>query len=361
MKKRIANWLVFLVPALIMACGGEELQPPRPEKAVRVRVAEAEIQPLDIQAVYSGTVEPIEKVRLSTKIMGWVDEIYFKEGEAARKGEVLVKLRSKDLEAKRAQAEAAIAEATVHYKTMETNLKRIEALFAKKAATQKELDDMRAAFASAKARKIQAEKMKVEVDEILKYSNIAAPFDGVVGRKFVEAGDLANPGMPILEFENTDQVKIVAKVPESEVGSLQPGMNVRIQVRASHIGTNGKSTEGVIDRIVPAADPMSRQFDVHVIVDNRDGRMRSGMFARIMVGGSRGEGLFVPRTAVFRRGQLEGLYVVDSEQKAHLRWIRTGIENDGFIEVLSGLNPGEKVVVEGAQNLVDGASVEVVQ
>lgn len=358
-KSLIKLFGVLGVAFSFVACGSDDLPEKDVENAVPVKVVIAEIQPLMAQSVYSGTVEPIERVRLSTKIMGWVDRIYYEEGDPFEKDAILVKLRNRDLEAKRAQAGAAIAEAAVHFRNAATNLKRIEALFANKAATQKELDDMRAAFASAEARKSSAEKMKVEVDEILRYASLTAPFSGRVGRKMIQVGEMANPGQPILEIENSDRIKIVAKVPENEIETLREGMPVQILIAAVHAETNGNSMEGVINRIVPAADPMSRQFEIHVVADNPGRRIKSGMFARVVTGKTQGAALLVPTTAVFRRGQLEGIFVVDEESRARLRWIRTGSEYNGLVDVLSGVTAGEQVVVEGASKLLDGQLVKV--
>jgi RND family efflux transporter MFP subunit len=175
----------------------------------------------------------------------------------------------------------------------------------------------------------------------------------------MEEGDMANPGMPILEVENTDKIKIIAKVPENEIHKLSEGLPVKIQVRASNVGTNGSVAEGAILRIVPSADPMSRQFDIHVVVDNQDNRIRSGMFARIHVAGTGRETIVVPAGAVFKRGQLEGVYVIKPDNKVSLRWIRTGIQLGSEVEILSGLNPDELVVTEGIESLTDGQKVEV--
>ena len=361
MINRLAGILLSVSVFFLVACGGGE-EPERDlTKPVSVKTIVAKVQPVSSQTSYSGTVIPVEQVRLSTKIMGWVEKINFAEGEWFKKGDTLVKLRSKDLEAKRAQAEAGIAAATVHFQNMETNLKRIESLFAKKAATQKELDDMHSAYAAAKAQKITAEKMKVEVDEILKYSNISAPFDGVVGRKMVQVGDMANPGQPILQIENPTKMKIVAKVPESDVDALRVDMPVFVTVGASKAGTGGTQLQGTIDKIVPSGDPMSRQFDIQVLMDNRDGKMKSGMFARISIRQDDSASLLIPHNAIMRRGQLVGAYVVNAENRAILRWIRTGNDYGGQTEVLAGINPGDRIVVEGKSQLMDGQSVEVSQ
>lgn len=357
--KRLVLVVLAAASVFFAACGNGDESAREKTAPVAVKAVRVEISPLRDQSAYSGTVEPIERVRLSTRVPGWVERIPFDEGDAFARGELLVKLRSKDLEAKRSQAEAAIAEANVHFNKAETNLRRIEALFKQNAATQKELDDMQAAFASARSRKIAAEKMKVEVDEMLKYTNMTAPFSGVVARKLLQAGDLANPGQPLLEIENADKVKIIAKVPESEIGTFTSGMKVAVRIQALKIGAEGELSQGVVDKILPAADPVSRQFDIHVVLDNSGGKIRSGMFARILTGGGEDSGLLVPESAVFRRGQLQGVFVVDSAGVARLRWVRAGGRQNGRVNVLSGLNPGEQVVTEGADRLLDGQPVEV--
>ncbi len=351
--------ILILTAMFFYGCSSDNAQQSKPTGKVGVKTITAAIQPLETQAAFSGSVEPIASVRLSTKIMGWVEKVHFEEGEQFNRGDRLIKLRSEDLDAKQAQAEAAISAATVHYDNMKNNLKRIESLFGQGAATKKELEDMQAAYASASAKKIQAEKMKVEVDEILKYSNIIAPFAGVVSRKMLQQGDMANPGQPILEIENSDQVKIVAKVPESQVSKLKTGMPVWVKIQAADTGTNGKSAEAQIEKIVPSADPMSRQFDIHVVLDNADGKIFSGMFARVLIAESQETGLFIPARAVFKRGQLEGVFGISQAGKAQLRWITTGSHQNKMVNVLSGLSSGDEVVVESESKLTDGQAVEV--
>lgn len=361
MTDAIKQTLILITGIFLVACGGTDVPEKDVQTPVAVKTTQVTAQPLDQQAAFSGTVEPVDRVRLSTKLMGWVDAIYVKEGQAIQKGQTLVKIRSKELQAKRDQAEAAIAEAEAYFKNVQKNYERIKALYEKNAATQKEMDDMEAVFVSAKSKRETARQMKNEVEELLAYTNLSAPFDGLVSRKMIEEGDLANPGQPILEVENIKQIKIIAKVPESSVQSLEVGTPVNVKVGAAHVGTNGTSTRGEIDRIVPAADPMSRQFEIQVVMDNPDQKIKSGMFARIMVGQPGRETLLIPKSAVFKRGQLEGLFVVSSDNRAHLRWVRTGVEHDNQIEVLSGLNPGESIVVEGASEILDGQKVEVAQ
>lgn len=360
--KNQVRWLFSLFIAIMLfACGDNEETHQAETQKTQVKTAVAKVEALGAQSVYSGTVEALERIQLSTKIMGWLEELPFAEGESFQKGDLLVKLSSKDVAAKVAQAEAGLAEANTHFNNTERNLKRVEALFAEKAAPQKELEDMRAAFASAKARKLAAERMKAEVDELARYASIRAPFAGRVARKMVEIGNMVNPGHPVLEIENADRVKVVAKVSEREVQNLHVGMPVTVSVEAAASASNGSSPKAKITRIVPAADPVSRQFEIQVELKNPDGSIKTGMFARVAVSQSGRVGLVIPESAVFRRGQLQGIFVLNRSNNAQLRWVRVGAKSKAGREILAGLNPGEIVVVNPSPQLLDGQSVEVVQ
>lgn len=361
MLNKIRFVSLTLIPTAIIwfACGGDPQLANEVENSIAVQVVQAKLKTLPEAQSYSGTVESAENARLATKIIGWIEKIMVAEGEPVKRGQLLVKLRSKDLEARLAQAEAALAEARAHYDNARINLKRIESLYHKQAATRKELDDMRTAFASAKARIEAARQMKAEVQELLQYSRLVAPFDGVVTRKWLEEGDLVNPGQPVLEVESADRFKIVIHVPETDILKFTTGMPVRVQIDAAGIGTNGKFYQARVTRILPSANPLSRQFEVHVQMANTDLPVKSGMFARVVVTLENQTTLLVPEQAIFKRGQLEGLFVVDENQRARLRWVQTGKHRQGDIEILSGLNPGEMVVIASEGKLLDGQKVEV--
>ena len=119
----------------------------------------------------------------------------------------------------------------------------------------------------------------------------------------------------------------------------------------------GAVWETTVDRVVPAASPGSRTYDIEAFVDNADRRLRSGMFARVLVTVGRREGIVVPAGSVFERGQLRGVHIVDEDGVARLRWIRTGFETAAGVEVVAGLAGGETVVVDSAEPLVEGDRV----
>ena len=137
------------------------------------------------------------------------------------------------------------------------------------------------------------------------------------------------------------------------------GMPVRIVIPSRPVDPSERLFMGSIDQIIPSADPGSHQFEIKVFIQNPDGAIKSGLFARIVISRMLEERLAVPREAVFRRGQLEGVYVVEEDGRAYLRWISTGRAFAERIEVLAGLDPGEVVVISSDSRLKDGQRVEV--
>jgi RND family efflux transporter MFP subunit len=343
----------------IQGCSEKNETTKRTDALVKVSTMTVTEQPAPVENSYSATVEPIERVNLSTRISGWIDRFLFSEGQVVPRNADIIRLRNEDLKAKLSQAEAGILEAQAYFDNSQKNFKRLESLFQKKAATKKELEDMSAVFTAAEARLKNAKAAQKEIQEMLRYSVIKAPFEGVLTKKILEAGDLANPGQHIAVLENNRRVKIVAKIPESELNQLSKGMKVDVHLPSlEQQGSTGKFS-GEIERILPAAGPLSRQFDIHVILENSNHIIKSGMFARVSIKKDGRPTLLVPREALFKRGQLEGLFLVNKENTVRLRWVRTGTRYTDQVEILSGLNPRDTIVVQSDHKLIDGQIVEV--
>jgi RND family efflux transporter MFP subunit len=359
--KRYMSFLAVAGLLIVSSCGGgqDEAHVINDSPPVAVRTAQAMTRFAEEPVQYSASIEPAEKASIAGKVMGKVERIYVTAGETVTKGQMLVKIQGEDIRARLAQAEAGVSEARAHFENAKKNLDRYESLFEEKAATQKELDDVRMGYESAQARLNAAGEMKKEVEELLQYVNVVAPFDGVITKTYVDVGDLATPGKPILLIENVRQLEVVASVPESQIKYLSVGMPVKIVIPARAVNASHQVFTGSVDQIVPSADRGSRQFEIKVFIQNLDGTVKSGMFARLVISRAPKERLIVPSEAVFVRGQLEGLFVVGEDGRAYLRWVRPGRPVSDGIEILSGLDPGEMVVTGSDSKLVDGQRVEV--
>jgi RND family efflux transporter MFP subunit len=188
----------------------------------------------------------------------------------------------------------------------------------------------------------------------LSYTVVKAPFDGVVTEKKVEAGELASPGQPLLKMEDSLQMRLEATVAEGDLKSVSRGDKIPVFIDALGV----QALTGVVSQILPAGDPHTHTFMVKVDLPKTPG-LKSGMFGRFQLDKGTTRTLLVPDSAVLERGELTSVFVVGSDQVSRLRWIKVGRRFDKQIEILSGVNVGELVLLEGSRG-VDGAAVKIV-
>jgi RND family efflux transporter MFP subunit len=188
---------------------------------------------------------------------------------------------------------------------------------------------------------------------LLSYTKITAPFAGVVTRKTVDAGDLAGPGVPLLEIEDQQQYRLEALVNEDQIASVKAGAPVPVKLDA----LGGQELPGTVSEIVPAADSSSRSFVVKIDLP-RDPAIKSGLFGRARFSVDQKEVLTIPASAVVQRGQLTGVYVAGDDNVARLRLITIGKRHGDQYEALSGLDAGERIVTDGVERVNDGGAVQ---
>jgi RND family efflux transporter MFP subunit len=342
------------VSIVAVACGGQP--PARPADAppltAAIAVVEESAWPAGIEVTAS--VNPLRRATLGTILMGRVDQVLHREGDRVRAGTVLARIETREVSARLAQAEANVAAAGALEKNARLTKERMERLVAKQAATQKNLEDATAGYEAAAASLHAAEEGVKAAGMYVAYSQVTAPFAGVVVEKHVEAGDTAAPGMPLFVFEDDSKVKVEAHVAESALAGLALGAPVEILLDAAR----ATPRIGTLAEILPAADPRSRTFTVRVILDNPDGALRSGMFARLRLTGTDEQVVAILEGALVRRGPLTGVFVIDAQRVARLRWVTTGDGREGRIRVLTGLAAGERYVAAPPPELEDGRRVE---
>ncbi|MEK7781642.1 MAG: efflux RND transporter periplasmic adaptor subunit, partial [Verrucomicrobiota bacterium] len=191
-----------------------------------------------------------------------------------------------------------------------------------------------------------------EAETLLSYTKGTAPFDGVITRKHADVGDLATPGKPLLDMEDSTALRLEADVPEAVVGKLSLGDKLPVRIAALE-----KELEGVVSEIAPTADSGSRTFLVKLDLPGTTG-LRAGQFGRVAMPVGETSALRVPVSAVVQRGQMELVFII-SDGKAQLRLVKTGKRLGNEVELVSGVSAGERVVVENVVGLVDGQPVSI--
>jgi RND family efflux transporter MFP subunit len=349
----IAISSLLVLPVLAAGCGGDE-------PAVRAGGQEVEGSTMVLaartvpdQVVATGSLEAMQTVQISTRLMGWVEEVLVDAGDRVSEGQILLRIDDTDMVARKAQVEAGITEAEAVLTNAEKMASRFQKLYEQQAVSRQQLDDVLTGRDRAAAGLAKARSMRREVEVQLDYLVIRSPADGIVARKMIEPGNMASPGVPLLVIERNDPMKVIARLSQKDISRVAVGDTLRAQVTS----LPEAAFAAPVARIVQAANPGSRTFDVEALLPNPDGRLKSGMFARVLVPVGQRQALVVPAGAVIERGQLQGVRILDADDVVHLRWVRLGQELAGGREVVSGLNPGDVIVVEAAEPLVEGDRV----
>lgn len=358
---RKLNQLTVIVSSLLLtvflvSCGSNE-NTDNLNKPVKVAVEKVALDPVPFQYEFPGNVEGSKQAKLSTKLMGEISYFPYEAGAKVQKGQLLAKIKSADIGAKKQQVVSGIAQAQAAYNNMEINYHRIKDLYDKGSASKKELEDMTMAYEMAKQRLKAAKEMEKEIDDVLSYAEIRAPFDGYIVNKFFEQGDIAAPGHPLMIVENFGSFKVVAQVPSDQINLFKRGDEVEVYIDAiSKTPFTGKVSE-----INPGGNPYSKQFDVQVILEKTTpdySKIKSGMYGKVILKDQTKPVIAIDENLLVKRGQLVGVYAVSKSNEATLRWIRTGKEMDGKIEILSGVEAGD-VIIKDKDKIKDGQKVEV--
>jgi RND family efflux transporter MFP subunit len=336
---RYVVMLAIIVAATLAGCGDESRERARDlSTPIKVTVATAERVAESAQEEFMGTVVARNRADLEPKIQARVDRILVSLGSRVKAGDVLAELDAREFEARVQQARAVFEQTS-------QDMTRFENLLSQQAATQQEYDGI-------KARTTVAEAGLAEAETALSYTRIVAPFSGKVTNKMIDIGDLAVPGRPMFTLEEEATLRFVATLPESRLGSIAYGDSLTILVSNVTAPVRGR-----VEEVSPSADPVSRSFAVKIALPNTPG-VRPGQFGRLLLPAGGDETIFIPRSALVRRGQLDLVYVVTPDHKAMLRLVLIGRQYPDRLEILSGLRENEKVVISDQRDLADGDLVE---
>jgi len=269
-------------------------------------------------------------------------------------GQLLLTIDDSDVAQRVKAAEKGLEGAHQQQSLSEVTYQRYLQLYEEKALAGQELDQFETQKKVADIEYERAKAMLGEARVYLGFTRITSPVAGVVTEKKTEVGSMAVPGIPLFTVEDNSAYRIELNADEKLAGSLKTGMEVSASIQALNKDLTGRITE-----IVPSIDPASRSFLVKVAVRDKD--LKNGYYCKVAIPVGKKQALLVPRKAVVEKGQLTGLYVVDGNSVIAYRLIRAGKLYGERVEVLSGLNPGDQVIVDGIEKAVDGGILAVMR
>jgi RND family efflux transporter MFP subunit len=351
-----ASLIAILVPVTLAisltACHQNQSSPVQSASQIRNLPVTQVTFGAPVEYTTVGSVVSDQRVDVTSRLTAYIRDIPVQEGDRVRRGQVLVRLDPSDVEGGIRQAEAGVSAAEATFRDAEADRRHFQELFdhgtisdnefrkivLKDEAAHEALNQARAALDMAQAQR--------------NYASIKSPVDGTVVARPKRPGDLAVPGAPILTLETGRGLLFEAFV---DVGENTESMSAFAVGKPVEVRIDGLSAplKGTVSRFVPSADPATRSYQIKIALPEQAG-LTPGMFGRAAFQIGESKSPVVPRTALVERGGLSGVFVVDSENTAHFRWLHTGREWPDRVEVTAGVQPGERLVTAPDALLRDG-------
>ncbi len=338
------------------------------ETELSVAVTEARVQNIAQTVVHSGIIRGQNEVLIMPKAPARVAAIYLKPGDQVRVGQTILTLDSSDFNSAVRQAEAGVAQAEagkrasdVQLEVARNNYERTQKLYEAGAASIADLERAKSAYdglnaGTSEASVASARAGLATAQEALDKCNIKSPINGVLGSINLDLGETANPQMPAAIVSDNSELEVEVMVNENEVSYIKSGSQVNVLVKAADIGV----VKGTVQSIATVADPAKRNYAVKVALPNKDGKIRSGMFAELTVDTvSKQNVICVPVNAVVPKGGRTIVYTTDKNKRARPLEVKTGIKNNSLVEITEGLKAGQTVITKGNTLVNDGTLVRV--
>ncbi len=310
---------------------------------IPVEVSKVSIDEISAFLTGTATLEAEEEAEVVAKTSEIVTEILVEEGMRVKKGQVLARLENKMLAIEVQQAQADINK-------LQNDFNRNKELFGKNLISKEEFQNVGFQY---EAQKAQFDKAKLN----LEYTSIKAPISGVVAARYIKNGNMVNLNQPVFKIVDFDPLIAVVFVPEVDIHKIKLGQKAEISLDA----TNGTAYRGSVWRISPIVDPESGTVKVTVAVKDEYGALKPGMFARVkIIYDTHENSLLIPKHAILSEDGSETVFVI-KDSTAIRQVVETGYSNDLYFEIISGLSPGDQVVVVGQNGLKDSSKVGIIQ
>jgi membrane fusion protein (multidrug efflux system) len=335
-----------------LACGsGDDADA---EKGFPVIVARIETFDIVERIEATGELEAKEHAEVAAEVAGRITEILIDEGARVERGAEVLSIDPERRTLERDSSAARVDEARAELREAEREFRRVRDLRKRKVASQTQLDQEETDLKLAKSRLLAAEAGLGMVERALRDATVTAPFSGYIAHRKVSRGEYVQPGRTLFELVALDPIEVEFQVPEVDSGrvALDQTVDVRLAPFPEEI------FPAVVTFVSPTIDVRTRTLRVKAQLENLDGQLRPGLFARVDLGVSQRDGvMMIPEDAVLQRADGEVVFRANAENRVERVIIETGTHRDGMVEVTTGLSPGQRIVSRGQAWLSDGQLV----
>jgi len=317
---------------------------------------------------FNGDVQAELEVKVFSKIPDRIEKYYLDEGNFIQKGAAIARIYATTIEQGVRQAEAGLSAAKAQEANVAVEYERAQRLFKENAMSKQQYDLVETQYEAAKAALEQAQAGLLSAKSTLADATVSAPISGIIGKRYYEAGDMANPALPVATVVQMERVKVTFDATENDLGKIRIGQEAEIRVRSFE----DETFPGKVSKISPVLDPMTRMASVEVTVNNPTRRLKPGMFAIVKVlTGVIENTIAVPRYATVEKSSIQRIngeeqvvtnylaYVVEGD-KAVQRKLEVSYVDHIQLAVTGGLKVGEQLVTVGQASLRDSTLVKII-
>jgi len=313
-------------------------------QAEELKTLTAEYKTTPKKLTLDGTFEAVNQATVTAKTSGTIVEINFDVNDFVEKDQVLLKFQGTRNKAGKAQAQAGVKLAEARVTEARSEFNRMSTLYKKKMVTASQMEQAKAAFRTAEAQLESAKAQLISAGEGVSDTVVHAPFSGYVMERHVELGENANPGMPLFTGMSLDTLRVLAYIPQNFVATISKRKKAKVFVDAGEESL--KELQVKKFTLFPFAKQGSFTIGVRLELESGIKGVLPGMLAKVVFDIGEEKRLLIPNTSVVRRSEVTGVYMVYADNRVQLRQVRTGSVFGDHIEILSGLNEGEKIAVD---------------
>lgn len=290
-----------------------------------------------------GVIEAVQQSTVSAQTSGTVQKLPYDVDDSVAAGDLIVQLEDSEQRSRLRQARAGLEEAEAALTDAQQQFRRIEAVHERGLVSGQEFDQARNSLTAARARVERASGEVAVAQEQLSYTRIEAPYSGIVTERHVELGETVSPGQPLLSGLSLEQLRVVVDLPQMYVETARNERQARVTLTDGQVLETGDMT------FYPYADPQTHTFRVRMRLDEPGGSLFPGMLVKVGVPVASREALWVPASSLIHRSELRAVFVLNDQDQPRLRQVRTGIRDNGSLEILAGLSEGERVVTNPSE------------
>lgn len=367
-------WIGFIIVILLLGMGGlywkKAMSQPSEEysqwdKPVPVRIVPVQRQDLQVEIKAIGTVVPTHTVNVQTQVSGVLKQIYFKEGQTVQKGQLLAQVDPAPFQVALAQAEGTQQQNLAQLRNAETELARYQLLFKQDSIAKQQVEQQHALVNQLKGQ-IQANRAQVDAAKLqLSYTKIYSPINGRVGFQQKDTGNLiqANDTTGLVSITQVHPIYVQFSVAEHDLTHLRENMKqgYQVPVKAWDKAEQKQLAVGQVQALDNQIDANTGTLKIKAIFDNRDDVLFPNQFVNVRLNAHTvQDAISIPSDAVQHGAKGTYVYIVNPQKKAEIRMLTLGLSSNGQIQVLTGLNGTEQVVLEGIDRLAEGKEVQIV-